>query len=228
MTPADEKSPPPAGTGAPPPPFRGVRLLCRDGLTPARLAPVLDPLPAGPPECRDGERPAAVLLALRPGRRGPEVLLVRRSAHLDEHAGQIALPGGRMDPGDADPAATALREALEEVRLDPGQVRLLGALGTIRVPVSRHHVVPVVGWLDDGARVALGSAESSELWFTPVAELAELAQPAWLRGQAAWEFPLPGARVWGMTAWVLGDFLRRLDDLDTRTADPNPDRQFAG
>ena len=179
-------------------------------LTAAAVAARLDPLPLQAPHCRDGQRAAAVLLALRDGGLGPELLLVRRAAHLDEHPGQIALPGGRMDPGDGHPAATALREAREEVGLEPEQALLLGALTPLAVPVSRHLVMPVVAWLAPGSEAGVGSAETAEAWFTPLARLLEAAHPALLRGRPGWEYRLPGARVWGMTALVLEEFLARL------------------
>lgn len=180
-------------------------------LNTALLATCLDPLPLRA-EQYAGLRPAAVLLALRDGREGPELLLVRRADHLDEHAGQVALPGGRMDERDGHPAATALREAREEVGLDPGRVTLLGVLTPLPVPVSRHHVVPVVGWLAAGAEVGIASEETAEAWFTPLAQLLHSARPALLRGLPGWEYHLPGARVWGMTALVLADLFRRLAD----------------
>jgi 8-oxo-dGTP pyrophosphatase MutT (NUDIX family) len=176
---------------------------------PVELAARLDPVPAEVPGVRAGERAAAVLLALRPGLEGVEILLLRRAAHLDQHAGQIGFPGGRLDPGDAGPREAALREACEEVGLSPAAVRVLGALRPLSVPVSRHRVLPLVGWLPEEADVRVGSEETAECWFTSLALLARTAVPAVLRGRPAWEFPLPGARVWGMSALVLGDLFGR-------------------
>ena len=89
-----------------------VRLLRRDEGTPARQA----------------RTPAAVLVALLARPAEPTVLLTRRSAHLRDHAGQVSLPGGRMEPEDRSPEDTALREAEEEVGLERRRVRLLGRL----------------------------------------------------------------------------------------------------
>jgi len=181
-------------------------------IEPLQLAGCLDPVPLAVPDVRDGERAAAVLLALRPGPVGAEILLLRRAAHLDQHAGQIGFPGGRLDPGDAGPREAALREAQEEVGLSPEAVQLLGALRPLSVPVSCHRVLPLVGWLPDTTEVRVGSEETAECWFTPLAQLARVAEPALLRGHPAWEFPLPGARVWGMSALVLQDLFGRLWD----------------
>ncbi len=182
------------------------------------LIHVLDPLPEEHASCAPGERAAAVLALLKPGPQGPELLLVRRALDMEEHAGQIALPGGRVDGEDATPGATALREAWEETGLPPGQVQLLGALNMLVVPVSRHRVVPVVGWLKGEVELHARTAETAELWYTPLRDLRQVARPVELRGFPAWEFPLPGARVWGMTALVLGDLLGRLGLLPMRNA----------
>lgn len=214
MRPSDEqKSPLRPGTLRAEAPFSGVLSRLQAGLTPQDLARLLDPLPSAQPQGPPGERPAAVLVALRPGALGLEVLLLKRAGHLDHHAGQIGLPGGRMDEEDAHPVATALREAEEEVRLESRHVRMLGALTALSVPVSRFHVLPVVGWLSGEAQVSVGSEESESCWFSPLADLLDCVRPVELRGRPAWEFPLPGARVWGLTALVLGDLLGRLDVL---------------
>lgn len=201
------------GTPLPPPPFAPDLATILARLDPRSLAGCLDPLPLGPPPCGEGERPAAVLLGLRPGAEGPELLLVRRADHLDEHAGQIALPGGRMDAGDGHPGATALREAAEETGLDPGRVTLLGCLGQVPVPVSRHRVQPVAAWLERGIRVGKASPETAAVWFSPLARLLAAARPVERRGRRAWDFHLPGARVWGMTALVVEELFRRLGHL---------------
>lgn len=185
-------------------------------LDPSDLGACLDPLPRHHPPCRPGERAAAVLALLRAGSSGPELLLVRRAEDLEEHAGQIAFPGGRVEVGDADPGATALREAWEESGLPPGQVRLLGALGVLAVPVSRHRVVPLVGWLQGEAALHARTSETAEVWFTPLGTLIQVARAVDLRGTPAWDFPLPQGRLWGMTALVVGDLLARLGLLPIR------------
>jgi len=185
-----------------------------------RVAQLLDPLPLFHPATASGQRAAAVLAALRPAAVGPEVLLARRAQHLDEHAGQIALPGGRVDEGDATPAHTALREAWEETGLEAGRVQLLGALHPLSVPVSRHCVQPVVGWLEGDSPLTPSLGETADLWFTPLGDLLACARAVDLRGHPAWDFPLPGARVWGMTALVLEDLLVRLGLLSARSRLP--------
>ncbi|HEY0699793.1 MAG TPA: NUDIX domain-containing protein, partial [Micromonospora sp.] len=86
---------------------------------------------------RDGGRASAVLVLLgEDAAHGPDVLLLQRAATLRTHAGQPAFPGGAADPDDADPAATALREANEEVALDPASVSVLAQLPRLWIPVS--------------------------------------------------------------------------------------------
>ncbi len=93
---------------------------------------VLDGVPA--------EHPAAAVPA------DLDVLLLARATTLGHHPGQVAFPGGRLEPEDDGPVGGALREAEEETGLDPGGVEVLGTLGRLPVPVSNHVVTPVLGW----------------------------------------------------------------------------------
>ena len=99
------------------------------------------------PTPADGGRASAVLVLFgeqRPGE--PDVLVLQRAATMRNHAGQPAFPGGAADPGDRDPAATALREAGEEVGLDPASVTVLALLPKLWIPVSSFVVTPVLAW----------------------------------------------------------------------------------
>ena len=91
-------------------------------------------------------RPAAVLMLFADGDNGPELLLTERAAKMRNHAGQISFPGGATDPEDADAIATALREAHEEVGLDPDTVDVFGTLPTLWLPPSNFAVTPVLGY----------------------------------------------------------------------------------
>ena len=97
--------------------------------------------------------PASVLLALAPVGAADdlELVLVQRTDHLRQHAGQVGLPGGAVEPGDADGIAAALRETEEEIGLDPAAVRVLGSFGRAYLPVSDFDVLPVVGLWDGTA-----------------------------------------------------------------------------
>ncbi len=142
-----------------------------------------------------------------------DVLLTRRSSGLRNHAGQIAFPGGGVEPSDADRAATALREAHEETGLDPSGVDVLGALPDAHIPVSNYLVTPVIGWWRLPSDVAADRQESIEVFRVPVAELLDPdARGTWqlqyagntMRGPAFQLGPQFGSHVvWGFTAMLL-------------------------
>ncbi len=142
-----------------------------------------------------------------------DVLLTRRSSGLRNHAGQIAFPGGGVEPGDADRAATALREAHEETGLDPSGVDVLGCMPEAHIPVSNYLVTPVLGWWRLPSEVAADRSESVEVFRVPVAELVdpEARGTSLLRyegrryhGPAFRLGPQFGGHiVWGFTAMLL-------------------------
>ena len=99
-----------------------------------------------PPWHVDEPLPSAVLICLYDGPAGAEVLLTRRSWHMRTHRGEVSFPGGRLDPGET-PVEAALREAHEEVALDPRQVEVIGELDHLATMVSRSVIVPIVARL---------------------------------------------------------------------------------
>jgi 8-oxo-dGTP pyrophosphatase MutT (NUDIX family) len=113
---------------------------------------------------------ASVLVPLVQRPEGLSVLLTRRTDHLRDHAGQISFPGGRREPEDADDVATALREAKEEIGLDPAQVEILGSLATYTT-VTRFEVTPVVALLARAPRLTLDAFEVAEAFEVPLAYL---------------------------------------------------------
>jgi len=159
------------------------------------------------PTPEDGGRLSAVLVLLGEDDDGPDVLVLERAATLRNHAGQPAFPGGVADPEDADAAATALREAAEEVGLDPLTVQVVAELPTLWIPVSNFLVTPVLAWWrSPHPVVALNAAEVARVDRLPVRELLDPGNRLRVRHPSGWIGPAFRVRdllVWGFTAGVL-------------------------
>ncbi len=139
-----------------------------------------------------------------------DVLLQRRAPTLSAHPGQVSFPGGGWEPGDADAAATALREAEEETGLDPAGVEILATLPELPLAASNHRVTPVLGWWRHPSRVvAVDHAETVEVFRVPVAQLLDPATRFTSVVERAGRrfsgpaFDVDGTIVWGFTAMVL-------------------------
>lgn len=157
--------------------------------------------------------PAAVLMPLVERRGGLAVLLTRRSDHLRDHPGQISFPGGRVEPGDAGPLATALREMDEELGIDPAHVGVAGYLPAQAV-VTGFVVTPVVGFLPGNIDVRPDAREVAETFEVP---LRYVLDPLNLRESTrvvhglevpVFEYTYSGHRIWGATASMLHTLAR--------------------
>ena len=171
---------------------------------PAHSAPLLPSFPDA--------RVSAVLIVVTDGPEGAEVLLTRRSMQMRNHRGEISFPGGRLDPGET-PVETALREAHEEVGLDPAMPTVVGELAHLNTIVSRSYIVPIVSVLDERPEVAPLTGEVDRVFWTPV---SDLTRPGTYRmerwGQPPMDrplhfFELDDETVWGATAHMLVDLL---------------------
>lgn len=157
-------------------------------------------------------RLAAALLLVYPHESGAAVPLTVRHHGLTRHAGQISLPGGATDPGETLVAA-ALREAAEEIGVDPASVRVLGELTPVHVLVSGFTLHPVVGITDrrPDFRAAEGEVEEIlEVSLEEIRDASRIRTRTRLREGIAVEYPyfdLLGHQVWGATAMVLGEFV---------------------
>ncbi|MDP6969419.1 MAG: CoA pyrophosphatase [Gammaproteobacteria bacterium] len=167
----------------------------------------------------DGLKPAAVLLAISDADE-PEIILTQRSIHLSTHQGQVAFPGGKCDVEDQSEAVTALREAHEEVALAPALVQVVGALGQV---YSRHGfvVTPIVGVVPQEALLSLAANpdELDHVFTVPVdyflTQKPQMRSIQMLPGYyQVPTFEYNGFTIWGMTAFVLAEFLNHVYDAD--------------
>ena len=180
----------------------------------------------------EGARDAAVLIPVVGGDE-PSAIFTVRTDTLPSHKGQISFPGGSIDPDDGSPTAAALREAQEEIGLDPDSVEVLGSLDTFNTFVSGYMVTPVVGWLEEQPKLHPNEAEVARILQIPLHELAEdiRAEPGFKHDDRT--FPTEawiwnGEVIWGVTARIVREFLKRLADAGLgdppgETSTPWPD-----
>ena len=159
--------------------------------------------------------PAAVLVPLFERDGALNAVFTRRRADLRNHAGQISFPGGRPDGSDSDLAATALREAREEIGLDPDSVRLLGALQPTPTIATQFLIYPFVGLIEAGQGWTLSPREVDEVLELSLRELREgyERRPITRRGLTfrTDAYVVGDHVIWGATARILADLFERLD-----------------
>ena len=157
---------------------------------------------------------AAVLVAVT-DRPEPGVILTQRTDTLRQHAGQVAFPGGRVDAGDADVVAAALREADEEIALDPGKVSVIGTADRYRTGTG-FEITPVLGIVAPDIRYRPSEAEVASVFEVPLAYLFDPRNH--LRASAQWkgrtrhfyEIVWRDRRIWGATAALIVNLSRRI------------------
>lgn len=156
----------------------------------------------GPP------RDAAVLIGIRNTVSGPSVVLTQRTGHLNSHAGQVAFPGGKIDPGDKGPVEAALREANEEIGLDPALARPLGHLAPY-LTGSGFRVFPIVAAVSEPVRFVPNPNEVEDVFEVPFDFLMDPAnhqkQSREWQGKRRYFYAMPfaGRYIWGVTAGII-------------------------
>lgn len=160
--------------------------------------------------------PAAVLLPLVVRDSGITVLLTQRTAHLHNHAGQISFPGGHVDAGDSDAAAAALREAHEEVGLEPAQIEVIASLPAYPTGTG-FRIVPVVGLVSPPLNLKLDDFEVADVFEVPLNFLLDEAnwrrESMEVRGATRqfWAMPWRDRYIWGATAGIIVSLKRCLE-----------------
>ncbi len=162
-----------------------------------------------------GLRPAGVLVPIVDRPEGPTVLFTLRAKSLTKHAGQIAFPGGRVDPGDADIVATALRETHEETGIAASFITPIGGLEPVE-SVTGFLMVPVVAIVREGFTAVANPGEVDAIFEAPLAFVTDAANQIRKSGtftgiaREYYSITFGGYDIWGATARILVNFGRRL------------------
>ena len=182
------------------------------------LLTVEPPQPLHPPTDPDERPSSAVLIVLAEGPNGAEVLLTRRPWHIRTHKGEFSFPGGHLDPGETFEAA-AVREAYEEVGLDPESVEVIGRMDAMRLVISRTWVVPVLARIPRPVELVGHDAEVDRVFWVPLHDFTQSGtyhEEHWTRYDmpdgarrdiSILFFHLDDETVWGLTARMMARVL---------------------
>ena len=160
-------------------------------------------------------KPSSVLLLLFEKNDELLICLIKRPLNMKHHAGQIAFPGGRIDPGET-ALETALRETWEEIGIAPDNIEVLGSLSELFVDVSGYLIQPFVGWLRGKPFFVLNKAEVEKIIFFPLLKFRNALEETELdtvSGRLSVPcFKYEGEVIWGATAMILSEFYDALDE----------------
>ena len=169
---------------------------------------------------------AAVLMALT-REDVPRLILTRRAQHMNSHAGEVAFPGGKCDSSDASIVATALREAHEEIALEPSRVQIVGELGVFTSRIGMK-VKPIIGLLDEMPTLTANPDEIESIFTVPL-DVFLNQKPSYDHKvkYMGINIPVPsfnheGYVIWGLTGYMIVEFMRQVYDADIEWRWPNP------
>ncbi len=192
---------------------------CQQPLTSAQIKQLLEKRRRKSPivEGELNARRAAVLVPILCLEDGWYILYTRRSDYVNDHKGQVSFPGGAVDPTDASVEAAALREAQEEIGIDPSQVEILGRLEDI-LSISRYLITPVVGQLRWPVKFSINFKEVSRIFSIPLTWLANpdhykarsFAGPTGRKDTVYFYDPYDGEQLWGISARITLQLLEAL------------------
>lgn len=165
----------------------------------------------------NGHKPAAVLIPIQERQDGDHIVLIKRSENLSTHKGQVAFPGGRVDPQDFDVTETALRENHEEIGIAPHHVKVLGCLDQFTAGYGLV-VTPVVGVIPARCEFTIDPAETAAVSSVPIGALMQppnFTMNDYLSpgGHPSYHFYVNGWDVWGVTARIIVQFLELAYDF---------------
>jgi 8-oxo-dGTP pyrophosphatase MutT (NUDIX family) len=169
----------------------------------------------------EGSRPhakkSAVLVPIFVHEGEISLIFIRRASTLRTHSGEIAFPGGKVDPEDSSPKMTALREVEEELGITPERIEVLGLLKPVFTVVSNYLITPVVGYLPQGpGTFKIQQSEVAELIIIPLQTLQDPAifhTEQWTRAEVSrtiYFYDYGSYRIWGATGRILHALLQRL------------------
>lgn len=157
------------------------------------------------------ERQAAVLILFGPNQGDSDLLIIKRAAHLYDHPGQPAFPGGHVEEQDESIVATALREANEEIGLDPNTVRIVSELPKLWLPPSKVAVTPIVGWWEEPHELAnIDQNEVESVHLVPVKDLVNPLNRVTVKTRTGFlgpAFNVQNLVVWGFTGGLVSALL---------------------
>jgi len=172
------------------------------------------------PKSGPGKKIAAVLILLYPFHGSLFTVFIKRPRYSGVHSGQISLPGGKMEFYETNPAETALREAHEEIGINPRDIEILGKLTGLHIPVSKIQVIPFVGFSIMKPHFQLHQFEVEFLIETAVDEFLKPAtrqeklKILFIKRRLVPFYNIDGNHIWGATAMIISEFVEILKRID--------------